>query len=75
MIKLAAQLGSNPLRYHSPTTLKTHKNYLLSAGENGEIVGWKMPELEPVYQIISSALADTDGLIDFIITPLRLITN
>lgn len=38
-------------------------------------MGWKLPSLEPVYQIVASALADTEGLIDFIITPLRLITN
>lgn len=45
MIKLTAQLGSNPLRYHNPISFKVYKDHLLSAGENGELVGWKLPEL------------------------------
>lgn len=75
MIKLSAQIGSNPLRYHNPISCKSSGTYLLTVGENGEIVGWRLPTLEPLYLVISSALADTDGLIDMIITPLRLITN
>lgn len=75
MIKLTAQVGSNPLRYHNPRMCKISDKYLLSAGESGEIVCWKLPEVQPLYQTICSTLADTDGLIDFIITPLRLITD
>jgi hypothetical protein len=41
MIKLAAQLGSNPLRYHTPIRCKSSGDYLLTIGESGEIVGWK----------------------------------
>jgi hypothetical protein len=75
MIKLTAQLGSNPLRYHVPTRCRSSGDYLLTVGESGEIVGWKLSTMEPLYEITCSALADTDGLIDLIITPLRLITN
>lgn len=75
MLKLTAQLGSNPLRYHNPARCKSSANYLLTVGENGEIVGWKLPSMEPLYLIVCSALADTDGLIDLVITPLRLIIN
>lgn len=75
MIKLNCQLGSNPLRYHNPVQYKSSDNFLITVGENGEIVGWQLPQVEPIYQIICSALADTDGLIDFMIAPIKLITN
>jgi hypothetical protein len=35
MLKLTAQMGSNPLRYHIPVRCKSTNNYLLTIGENG----------------------------------------
>jgi hypothetical protein len=49
MIKLTAQLGSNPLRYHTPIKCRSWGDYFLTIGESGEIVGWRISTMTPLY--------------------------
>lgn len=74
MLRLNAQIGFNPLRHHRPYQCIRTSNNSYSLGENGEIVAWKS-DLQPLYQIVPSVNADTDKLIAFSVSPLRLISS
>ena len=74
MIKLTAQLGSNPLRYHKPIRCIL-SDRLFSIGQNGEIIAWEEETLNPIYHIVPSVVGDAEKLIDMIITPLRHISD